>query len=192
MTVILYKDLDPTQVDFSKPFKQDHAYRLTVCPKVYIQTPTIVCHSRLMSQGELLPKASFVIPTAFADWLKQFEKRAIEHTMANKEALFHDDTISDNFIQASYQSCLTSGSIMTVKLSKELTVYDTQKDPISPEEVKESDKVVLILTPSHVDFGKRNFCLRWVAIAVKKVPTMKVDFVDDPNLEASQKKTLDK
>lgn len=176
MTVLLFKRYPPADITFSKPFKQDHAYRMTIQPKAFVQTCDVVCQTPLMDRGETCSLASFVIPPMLREWIKGIDRAIVDHAKASKEQLFGTKEISDEFIEASYKSCLTGENTMTMRVSKDVVVYDDKKEAISPEEIPKNARVVLIVSPNHVDFGKRNFACRWSILAIRKAA---FDFIED-------------
>lgn len=181
MTVMLFKSYDPQGIKFSKPFKQDHAYRMTILPKAFLQTPDVVCQTPLLDHGETSSLASFVIPPVLREWIRSIEARVVQHAKENKEQLFLNKDIADEFIEASFRSCLSGDHVATMRLSKDVVVYDEKKEPMSPETVSKNSRVTLIISPNHVDFGKRNFTIRWSILAIRKSVTPKYEFLDEPS-----------
>lgn len=179
MTVLMFKNFDPEKLVFSKPFKQDHAYRIAITPKAFVQTNEVVLKTALMDRGELTQRASFVVPANLLEWFRTIDAKIRSHARANKADIFGNRDIADEFIDASFSSCITGDRTVTLRLSKDLIAYDENKVAVSPEAIPKDSKVVLIISPNYVDFGKRSFACKWSIVAVKKVKVPSYDFVED-------------
>lgn len=179
MTVLMFKNFDPEKLVFSKPFKQDHAYRIAITPKAFVQTNEVVLKTALMDRGELTQRASFVVPANLLEWFRTIDAKIRSHARANKADIFGNRDIADEFIDASFSSCITGDRTVTLRLSKDLIAYDENKVAVSPEAIPKDSKVVLIISPNYVDFGKRSFACKWSIVAVKKVKVPSYSFVDD-------------
>jgi len=179
MTVLMFKNFDPEKMVFSKPFKQDHAYRMAITPKAFVQTNEVTLNTTLIDRGELTQRATFVANPALLEWFRAIEAKIRSHARAHKKDIFGDRTVADDFIDASFSSCISTDRTVTLRLSKDLIAYDENKVPVSPEAIPKESKVVLIVSPNYVDFGKRSFACKWSVVAVKKVKVPSYTFVED-------------
>lgn len=179
MAVIYYKKVSSKSIHFSKPFKQDHVYRMTVHPRLFIQTPILIAQDPLTENGETVSKVTFTVPPEFEEWVRSIEKHVVAYAKSNKEELFHATDISDDLIEASFASSLSKNNTLTLRTSKDMIVYCDQ-DPVSPSEVTKGRKVAAIISPTFVDFGKKNFACRWSLFAVRIADSNKdCKIVDD-------------
>jgi len=183
MTVLMFKNFDSEKMVFSKPFKQDHAYRIAITPKAFVQTNEVVLKTALMDRGELTQRATFVVPANLLEWFRSIDAKIRSHARANKAEIFGNRDIADEFIDASFSSCITGDRTVSLRLSKDLIAYDENKVPVSPEMIPKESKVILIISPNYVDFGKRSFACKWSIVAVKKVKVPSYNFVDDEEPE---------
>lgn len=177
----MFKNFEPEKMVFSKPFKQDHAYRIAITPKAFVQTNEVTLKTALIDRGELTQRATFVASPALLDWFRDIEAKIRSHARAHKKDIFGDRDVPDEFIDASFSSCISrSDRSICLRLSKDLIAYDENKVPVSPEAIPKESKVVLIVSPNYVDFGKRSFACKWSVVAVKKVKVPSYTFVDEP------------
>lgn len=176
----MFKNFDPEKMVFSKPFKQDHAYRIAITPKAFVQTNEVTLKTALIDRGELTQRATFVVSPVLLEWFRAVEAKIRAHAKKNKKDIFGDREVQDEFIDASFTSCASQADrSVTLRLSKDLIAYDENKVPVSPEAISRDSKVVLIVSPNYVDFGKRSFACKWSVVAIKKVKVPSYDFVDD-------------
>jgi hypothetical protein len=183
MTVLMFKNFDPEKMVFSKPFKQDHAYRIAITPKAFIQTNEVVLKTAMIDRGELTQRATFIAPPVLLEWFRAIDAKVRSHARAHKADIFGNRDIADEFIDASFSSCISGDRTVCLRLSKDLIAYDENKVPVSPEAIPKDSKVVLIISPNYVDFGKRSFACKWSIVAVKKVKVPSYTFVEEPEAD---------
>lgn len=167
MTVVLYSNVNMKGIVFSKPFKQDRMYRVAVLPRMLIQSPELICKTSLLDDGETVARVTFESGDEFSEWIRSFERKVVYHAKNNKETLFKDEHIPNELIEASFVSSLASGNSITMRLSKDVVVYDEHKQVVSPGDISPGTPVVMIFSPTFIDFGKKNFTTRWNVTAIK-------------------------
>jgi hypothetical protein len=179
--MLSYESVSPSRVHFSKPFKQDRAYRLAIYPKFLVKTPEFTCLTDFMVDGETSAKAAFKVPDAFQQWFKSIEKRVVSHVKRDKEAIFKDNTITDDFIEANFVSNFTKNGL-EFRISRDAIVYDeATRQPVSPSNVKAGSRVSLVVSPTFVDFGKKNFTCKWSIVTARLVGKGACKIVDEPD-----------
>lgn len=182
-SAVLYSSVDPASVKLSDMRKTDSSYRIGVSPKMMVQVNGVVVESPFVEDGDLAPRILLRCPDKFIEWVEEVEDTVIAHVKDRKEELF-GKSIPDHFIEAGFQSSVSSPHVFVARVSPALGVYDCSKAPAPPSRIKEGKKVALVLQLPCIDIGKKTFAARWTVVAVKLLPQNSYCFVDSPAEEA--------
>lgn len=87
--------------------------------------------------------------------------------------------MSDKTLEAAYTRVVTQDNEFTVKkIHSDVKVYDSKRQEIDPETLKEGDVCDVILEFSGLIFSKKSFGPHWKLVQVKCRPLPKKSFVD--------------
>ncbi len=166
------------QVKFQEVQKDSKLYCVKFADVLRIQTQVVTClESITNSKGDLSPYLFIQPDKELETFLEDFDRFVQDNAYESRDSWFTTRP-SRRELEDSFKRYLKD-NIFRLKLGDDLEVFDANRQPMKPDELRGGEKVKLVMEVSRVSIGKSSYGTIWKCLQVMRQRSRECMIADD-------------
>ncbi len=175
-------EFDVQKIRFRDVQKDDKLYSVRFEDVVRVQTPVVTCMESITNaKGNVLPYLFIQPDKELATLLRNFDNFILDQAFEHRDTWFKDRP-SRRELEDGFKRYLKEDNTFRLKIGEDLEVFDANKQPVKPDDLRGGDKVKLVMEVTRVSIGKSSYGTIWKCLQILRAKTKQCMIEDDDDV----------